>query len=421
MSAAIDGARKERIDSIERVLAGAVLFLLPLSAFSLIGSSSVTPGVMLFAVVCVVVIRGAVGYKWGGLVLSLIVLSSLSGFLLVNIARSDHAVDDRSALGMTFLLLGAGASFACLLWARTLLGPNLSASLYAAGIGLQALLTPLSWSTIPWKYAFAWPVAVLLLVVAEATQRRWLIVLAIAAIGLISVANDYRSYFGICLIVAVIFVTRWKKPAGLTNPRRGLVQLLGVTALGFFVLQLGVWLAVAGYLGERNRLVTSEQLAGGESILASGRVEWNAAFGFFVNRPFGFGPGVHPNFRDINLGKESLAGTGADLNGQYVNTYLLGDQIQLHSVLSDLWVNFGLVGMLLAFAFAVILVGGLIRMLAARSPSALLIFLVVVAVWDLAFSPIKSNLHEVLLAAALVMSPRRNESDAGGRGPLPLG
>jgi hypothetical protein len=102
----------------------------------------------------------------------------------------------------------------------------------------------------------------------------------------------------------------------------------------------------------RNAFVTARQIANGENLLTSGRVDRRPPFNLFHHHPFGYGPAVVPNFDDVTIAKTALAATGANLEGDYVNSYVLGIQIELHSLGSDLWVSFGVAGLVLAAYFA---------------------------------------------------------------------
>lgn len=52
--------------------------------------------------------------------------------------------------------------------------------------------------------------------------------------------------------------------------------------------------------------------------LTSGRIESSAAFNLFLRNPFGYGPGVVPNFDDVIVAKTALQATGANLEAEYV-------------------------------------------------------------------------------------------------------
>jgi hypothetical protein len=72
-------------------------------------------------------------------------------------------------------------------------------------------------------------------------------------------------------------------------------------------------------------------------------------------------------------------------------------------VLADLWVAFSLPGLALGILIGWSLLRSLGRSLAASTVSSLSVFLAVVGLWDLFFSPITSNGMHVVAATALLL------------------
>jgi hypothetical protein len=90
----------------------------------------------------------------------------------------------------------------------------------------------------------------------------------------------------------------------------------------------------------------------------------------------------------------------------YAEHYMFGGQFKLHSVAADLWSHFGLVGVGLAVVIAGLLTDALTRVLSDRTGTALLVFAIALALWDLAFGPIYSNLRYITLALGLALYRR---------------
>jgi hypothetical protein len=88
---------------------------------------------------------------------------------------------------------------------------------------------------------------------------------------------------------------------------------------------------------------------------------------------------------------------------------MFGSQIELHSTLGDVWVNFGIAGLLLIALIAFLVIRGVAQSISERSGSALLIFLCWWTLWNLTFSPFLSAAPSLLLALGLVL-PRRSSS-----------
>ena len=101
--------------------------------------------------------------------------------------------------------------------------------------------------------------------------------------------------------------------------------------------------------------------------------------------------------------KKGLHSVGAATEGTYVDEYMLGHRIELHSIIADLWVNFGLVGFGLGAMMVAEIFRSLLRRLAAGAVPALVTLLSLVGIWDLFFSPLASNLMHLILAVALAL------------------
>ena len=388
--------------SWDRIFSRALLFLLPIHSYVSFGTSFVTPGTTLLLLLVVPMLASVVGYHHIKPLLVLTALCVVSAPLLIYIASTDHEINSQTSLAAVISLVVGVLTVVAILWARSLIGLRQAAIYFSAGLIVQAALNPAAWSTNAWKYAFAYPVSVFVLALLFDNNRRWLTVLALVALGAFSVANDYRSYFGFFLVVGFIFLWRWKREQAISRART-VWTFVGLLGVGFAVYWGGIWLALQGFLGYRNQVVTAAQMSSGDSLLLSGRSESGAAIQLFLDRPFGFGPGVVPTVQDIRIGRTGLAAEGVDANSDYVFGYLFNDGFKLHSIASDLWVSFGLAGLALAIFAAILLLATLGHIMSLKSPPALLAFVTVVAVWDLAFSPIASNFNELLFALGLVL------------------
>jgi hypothetical protein len=383
------------------LVATLIVFLLPLRAGLPVGGSVLSPGVLLALALLPVILVRAKEFSFFLPITVLVAGSVLSVPILQTVASTTHSVNAATGVGTSIVILASLVSLLALLWARSLLGVRRVAIIFGLGFSVQTLLTSEGWSGNAWKFGFAFPVVVLLLAAAYPSGRMWVTIFMLIVVSALSILNDNRSYFGFAAVVALIFIWRWNRDATVSRVQ-AVQKLLLFAAIAVGVYFLGIWLALQGHLGERNQLVTETQVRQGGSALAAGRVESGAAIRLFVERPFGYGAGVLPNTADVAIGQSGLVSRGADIDGTYVRDYLFGEGIKLHSVLSDLWVNFGLIGLALGIVFGVILVRSLLGLLAARTPPALPVFLVVIGLWDLLFSPIGSNLHEVIFAVAMV-------------------
>lgn len=390
-----------------------VLFL-PIKFLAPLDIASANLGVALAVAIyplCVVSVRA---YRWGVVLLALIWSSAVAGLLLAYTARSTHEVANRTVVSMTATIISLGITFAAILWARQHLSTRTIVLLYAAGATINAAFTPTLWSTNPLKYAFGGPIMLILLALAYNSRRRWPTLAALTLVAVLSVRSDSRLLFGCALITAAAFLWRWNRESVPTRVR-SIWGILGVVVVGYGVYSLVIGLALNGQLGERNQLVTGRQNASNQSVLTSSRPEWGGALGLFAHRPFGFGPGVVPNTQEVDLGESGIRVLNPSTSQTYLSGYLFDGRIELHSVISDLWVNFGLVGLALSIAITLILVRYLKGLLASRSPPALPIMLCITALWDLGFSPIATNLPAVIFTVALLLPQRAKQSGAPRR------
>jgi capsular polysaccharide biosynthesis protein len=227
---------------------------------------------------------------------------------------------------------------------------------------------------------------------------------AIAAVIVITAVGDYRSFIGIlalALLATVFGPLAVKSRVGL--PR----LLLGLVAIMFVLYQTVIFLSLGGFLGARNQRVTADQLAQGGSLLSAGRPEWHASIALFLKSPLGFGPGVTPTANDVNLGIAALSDAGVDTSTAQIRTYMFGGNLQLHSIAADLWVALGIGGLVLAVTLGVVVLKGAYREVREPKPwLALSMFLSILALWDIAFSPIETNLIEVCFAVGILLPSR---------------
>lgn len=387
-----------KADRLDRLIGTPVLFLFPITT---LGARDIISLGALAAVPLVVVLVAAVPRFRHSLPFCLVWLGCLAcGPVLTSLSVDDN-IGRSEDTGMMVRLLAAlavaGLGFILLLWGRWKFGARYTLAVFAAGTLAQALITPALWLGNPWKYALAWPVAVLLLTL----RRRGNGALLLVALAGVSVVFDFRSFAAVCVLAAALVVWRRRPNEG---RQRTLRPLVVVAVLAIVGLQVGTWLALHGDLGYSIQSRTFEQTQGGEqSVLVGARPEWAATTALMRHRPIGYGPGLVPALDDVTAARSGLYSVGGATEGEYVDDYMFGGRIELHSVAADLWVNFGPLGLVLA-----VMLGGAILLALGRSLSAgglqgWWAFLAMLGLWDLMFSPIGSNLMHVVVAAAMAL------------------
>jgi hypothetical protein len=344
-------------------------------------------------------------YVGARLLFATVLASLFMGWWLMQLASSDHSIDTREARSTVVLVLACFGAVGLILWARRFLPTSLVASAYGAGLLIANVPTVREGTLNWWKFGVAIPLGFILLGLCARSKSRVLPVAVLALLAAMSLANDSRSYSGFCVLTAVLVLYQHRHRGGRTGWRRlGQVAFLGglVVAAYFLITSL----LVQGYLGQELELRTRAQIHSSGSLIAGGRPEWSATLQLMKDRPLGYGLGVVPNGNDILVGKTGLDPLNIPTIDGYAEHYMFGGQFKLHSVAADLWSHFGLVGVGLAVVIAGLLTDALTRVLSDRTGTALLVFAIALALWDLAFGPIYSNLRYITLALGLALYRR---------------
>jgi hypothetical protein len=408
VSVRIDPDRAAQLDGPASAL---LLFLLPIVSLSPIGSRSVTVAVLAECLLFPLIVTGLRGQRVGQLMAGLMLASLLTAPLLSSLSIRDvsRGLDSNLELRLMLLLVRCTFILLTVLWARQHLAVPTVALWFGLGAFVQGVLDSATFASAnPWKYALAWPAAVMLLAITDG-RRRLLTVLALLLMVSVSIQRDFRSFAAEAVLAMVLYV--WRSRSDRAASRRRIVfVLIASAAIAYTVYLVGTHLALNGTLGEQLQLTTRAQTANGRTLILGGRSESTVALKMFKERPQGFGPGVQPNLGDVQIGKTGLADVAVATDSFYVDRFLFGDGINLHSVTSDLWINFGVLGLAFALLMWARLVFGLGQMLASRVGSGLLLFTSIVALWDLAFSPMAANMPQVVFSVALLISAATSSS-----------
>ena len=300
-----------------------------------------------------------------------------------------------------FLLVALLCGIGWILWARGIMRDWVIGALFGTGMLLSVNPASNLFPESPWKFGFALPVTVLVLALAMRTRSRWVEIVALLALAAASLASGGRSGAATLLLVLVLVVWQsMKRPTSSRAAAFRTVTLVAFLAVGtYFALQGAI---LEGALGDETRERTQMQLDTSGTLIAGGRPELGATSALMLAEPGGFGGGTVPSMHDLQIAKAGMAGLGYDPNNGYVENYLFGAGIELHSVLGDFWAWYGIPGLVLAVLLAVFFVSRVSMLATARSASALLLFLGIKAVWDLMFSPAETSLTTLVLGVALL-------------------
>jgi capsular polysaccharide biosynthesis protein len=360
----------------------------------------------------------------------LTLLAVLCGGVLALRSSLDHALDGREALISSTMVLGAAGTIGLVAWARTVLPLPWLGAAFGAGM-LVSGLSRVAGSPNAWKFELALPLTILVLSLAMASGRHALSLAGLLVLGAADITHDSRSAFGFCTAAAalVVWQIRTGQPgrtgtAGRTGRPLLTAVVLAVLAVGGY--QAATHLLTSGALGAEVQARSVTQVEDSGSLLIGGRPEWTATWALMQEEPLGFGLGVVPTGGDVLTAKTGFAVAHIPTGDNYIENYLLAGRFELHSIVADLWTNLGVAGLALGVGMAAAVVAGFAVALSRRRAPALVCFLALISLWDLAFGPLPSNIPEVALTVGLLLLPAPDRSSrsphdraAGSAAPQP--
>lgn len=337
------------------------------------------------------------------------------GAVLTAFSSAGQSTSQTLLAGNSFMVLGLVAGTGALLWARTVIGAPMVAVWF--GLGMVAAI-PLGnglSSVNVWRFGLSLPLTVLLLALAWRWSSRLMEFAVIAVIGVVGALNDARS--GSAMLVMTAALVLWQLRPSSPGGRGSTVRtLLGLGVLAAAVYTIAQAVILGGLLGERTQERTQAQIDTSGNLIVGGRPEAAATVELVVNRPLGYGSGALPTLSDILSAKTGMSFIGYQPNNGYVERYMFGNGYEVHSMIGDLWVRFGLLGAALVVLLFVLTFRAIGDGLARRAASALVVWLAIRMLWNLCFSPIDSSmlLTMLFLGVAFVPVATRHRADPSG-------
>lgn len=387
-------------DAINLLATSAAISAVILMGLRLNIGLGLTPGYLLAFILIPLWLSAANQFRGATLILLTSCAAVVSGLWLAANSSVDHEVISKNLVADSLTVLGAAASVGMLLWMRQMLPVHLIGLFCGVGLLATIFVSELRTTTNPWKYAFSVPIVVIALSLVGYLANRLAEIVVLLVLGVISALNDSRSFFAILALTAILLVWQYF-PASRRHAVYKTILALAATAIATYTT--ASYLAVDGYLGAEAQTRSLQQIETSGSLLIGGRPELTAFLASFRNQPFGFGAGVVASPAEILVAKEGMKGINYDPNNGYVERYMFGEKIELHSVLGDLWAYFGLPGLIAGIAVVVLLVGLLITMVAHRNGSGIKIFLITLTLWNFLFSPLYSSVPTLLLTLGLTL------------------
>lgn len=383
-------------------VAAVAVFLAGLRVYPALG---ITPGAILGAVLAPVWLPSLSSFRGARLLAAVGGLALTAGLVLALVAPDRFTVRPLTFGFDATLIFGLLLEFGLLIWARTILPTHILGALYGLGLILSAMLKSSFPTENPWKFMLDIPVAILALSVVY-HQNRWWGVTLLAVLAAYSATHDSRASMTVFLLSAVL-VALQALPAGWFR-RKSWPAMAGQLIVFGTVAYFGLGeLMLSGALGSDIQERSRSQIDLSGSIIAGGRPEMFATIALMRYWPFGFGFGVTLDATAIQVAKQGMAQLNYKPDNGYVERFMFGDGITLHSVVGDLWARCGPMGL----AFSVLVLWHAVRGMADRLNmqrlTALEATLVTATLWDLAFAPLYAACPTLILSLALILAPDR--------------
>lgn len=228
-------------------------------------------------------------YRGARLLMIVGAIAVAGGFVLFASAPAGHRFSMGNLTTYVSIIVGIPLGAGFLLWARRLMASGTIMALLGAGMLLGVNTGATLFSSNPWKFGYAVPVALLLLGVADLIGRRSLQVLLLLAFAGVAAVSDARSDFGVLLISAVLMA--WPGRPRLRNRAAAAAVLFAFAAAATVgIYSVAQSLILDGAFGAGTQVRSQAQIEAGGSLLLGGRPEWGAAVALFKANPLGFGP-----------------------------------------------------------------------------------------------------------------------------------
>lgn len=381
---------------------------IPLAAAAGVGvryqiAGGVTLGLVISVALLPVWLPELVRYRGARLLFGLGLVALVAGVVLT--------LADGTRETSTALLAQEGFRFAALLgiigtlvWVRAQTSALAAAG--AFGVGMLASVFLVGGNTANlWKYSLSLPVVVIGLAWAGAQGRRSVQIAVLASLSVISLAADARSLTSTLILTGALVLWQARPAADRQGKPRPWATIATLALIAFAAFQIMQALILEGALGEAARERSRAQLDASGSILVGGRPEIGAAAALITHRPWGFGSGTLLTSTDVWIAKIGMSALNYNPNNGYVESYMFGGRIEVHSVIGDMWLRFGPVGAVFAVVAVGLCVYSLASLVSARTADALVIYVVLLAGWNLLFSPLETSYRPLGLAIAITLLP----------------
>jgi hypothetical protein len=261
--------------------------------------------------------------------------------------------------------------------------------------------------TIGWKGSIGFYATLLVLAVFGKAPLFYARVALVGA-AVLAAAFDARSMaIIVALAFGATFVNRRTLDWAIRRPVRAVALIASV---GTAAALLAIQAMQSGILGAAVQMRTLDQMKHG-SLLTGARAEWAATLELMATRPIGFGTGVsvEPGLQSDAVA--AVRAAGGDAGATYFRTSVFGERTDLHSQVADMWFHFGVPGVIVAVLIMLILITSAPHVIGqVRAFGAAPIVAVLIAMWDICFSPMADldrTLAGLMLAVVVTVASRR--------------
>lgn len=400
-------AERNGWEVLTALLAGAAAFL---AGTDFVLVRGLTVGGLMGAALAPIWIREASRYRGAALGGVLLLACLFSALALATWRSATHPPTEAGVLFELLPVVSAAMCVGALLWAQRVLSPGAVVCLYAVGSFMTATMNS-RFAEDPWRFGFSMPSTMLLLgaclLIRRRPRKRLLAdMTALGILTAVTALSGARSMSAFLIMTAVLLL--WQhRPRTAKRTTSALLSLVLVGALGLGLYRTLEGAALDGYLGQSAQERTEEQTQAAGSLILGGRPEIGATVALMLHEPLGYGAGVMATPTDMQAAKQGMSRLGYDPDNGYVEHYMFGTRIEVHSLIGDLWVWFGLAGLVLSgwlLWLATIYLG---RSMSHRTGTALGIFLALQLGWNLFFGPIISSLPPLALALGVFLLQRK--------------
>ena len=340
-------------------------------------------------------------YQW---LIVLVIAAAIAGALLTFTTSPEHSISSMAVLNRSLLLLGIPLIAGMMAWGASLLGVGAMTTLFGMGM-LFGIPFHLSTQDNAWRFTYSVAVGIFVMAVTSYVGPRWLAIATLVILAVIGLLNDSRSNSAMLLLAAILVIAQNLSRLSTRRGRGvGAIVALGLSGLAIYWGLQGAILE--GYFGESTRGRTEAQIEQSGSLLIGARPEMAASSALIGDHLFGLGSGTIASYDDILSAKTAMSATGYEPNNGYVEVYMFGGPIEVHSGLGDFWLWFGPLGAAAGILMVFMVLGHFGRSFSQIRLTPLMAYLTVRISWDMAVSPATSSVRLLTLGLALALSSR---------------